>query len=239
MSEQGLLLTIQAILADFVEGDPYFSDIPIITENAKDIVGEMDKALGPIAGKAGKSGICVIMNTPVSRLNDPNTHPTYFDDIPVIGVVRENVTINQGSSGTGKHALAVAEVLLAVMQQYRGSERALCFWPDKVPIVPVMDEEYRTYNAVVHTQGGYVYSVTTVATPVITAIDGNTFKVTCATAGASAYYTVDGTRPTQASTAVDLDNNVDLAGPLPVTVRVRAYKDGLRSSIIASRLFED
>ncbi|PLX11223.1 MAG: hypothetical protein C0598_08560, partial [Marinilabiliales bacterium] len=87
--------------------------------------------------------------------------------------------------------------------------------------------------------GTYTYgAVTTVATPVISPAQGDYFDpitvtMSCATDGASIYYTTDGTDPDQTSTLY----SSGFAVSSTTTVKARAYKTGLTESSIATNVY--
>lgn len=62
----------------------------------------------------------------------------------------------------------------------------------------------------------------------------NTVTLACSTSGATIYYTVDGSTPTQASTQY----TVPFAITASLTVKARAYKTGYLDSTVASRLYD-
>ena len=91
-----------------------------------------------------------------------------------------------------------------------------------------------------HEDGIYVHSKTslvTVATPTITVDDDNTtspdFTLATSTAGASIYYTTDGTKPTAESTAYSSKVTLSTAGTY--TVKAIAIKSGCNDSAVASK----
>lgn len=91
-----------------------------------------------------------------------------------------------------------------------------------------------------HEDGIYVHSKTslvTCATPTITVDDDETtspdFTLATDTAGASIYYTTDGTTPTSASTAYSSKVTLSTAGTY--TVKAIAIKSGCNDSAVASK----
>src|SRR6266481_3234078 len=112
----GLQLTLQQLMADWLANDPYFVDVPIITEFSKDIASDINQALGYLtAGGTAKAGICIVIVTPTADTLSVDTAGPYFDKIRMVARVIENVPINQSTAGTGKRALDVAEYVHAVM----------------------------------------------------------------------------------------------------------------------------
>jgi len=100
----GQLTAIQDDLKTLLGADPFFQRIPIYTEKQKDIESEIERALGTLEG-----GACIIVVTPRARVTNPNIPGPYFDDVPIVVRVVENVLVNQGESGTQIPAAALAE----------------------------------------------------------------------------------------------------------------------------------
>jgi len=100
----GQLAAIQDDLKALLGADPFFQRIPIFTEKQKDIESEIERALGTLEG-----GACIIVVTPSANVTNPNIPGPYFDDVPIVIRVVENVLINQGNGGTNIPASAIAE----------------------------------------------------------------------------------------------------------------------------------
>ncbi|MBO7586768.1 MAG: chitobiase/beta-hexosaminidase C-terminal domain-containing protein [Bacteroidales bacterium] len=93
-------------------------------------------------------------------------------------------------------------------------------------------------SVVVYGVPGIVHN--NVATPEITPASGfvyaasQTVTITCATAGASIYYTTDGSIPTQNSTLYTEPFTIDSN----VTIKAKAFKDGDMPSLVATATYE-
>lgn len=93
-------------------------------------------------------------------------------------------------------------------------------------------------SVVVYGVPGIVHN--NVATPEITPASGfvyaasQTVTITCATAGASIYYTTDGSIPTQNSTLYTAPFTIDSN----VTIKTKAFKDGDMPSLVATATYE-
>ncbi len=77
-------------------------------------------------------------------------------------------------------------------------------------------------------------TTTSCATPVITCT-GNTVSITCATDGASIYYTLDGSTPTSGSTLYNSSSKPSITST--TTVKAIAIKGGLTNSSVSSQSF--
>ncbi|MBQ7462421.1 MAG: chitobiase/beta-hexosaminidase C-terminal domain-containing protein [Bacteroidaceae bacterium] len=60
-------------------------------------------------------------------------------------------------------------------------------------------------------------------------------ELACDTAGATMYYTTDGSTPTSASTAYNSTNKITLAAT--TTIKAIAVKDGMTNSDVASKTY--
>ena len=84
----GLQLTLQQLMADWLANDPYFVDVPIITEFSKDIASDINQALGYLtAGGTAKAGICIVIVTPTADTLSVDTAGPYFDKIRMVARV--------------------------------------------------------------------------------------------------------------------------------------------------------
>lgn len=70
--------------------------------------------------------------------------------------------------------------------------------------------------------------------PMCGGVLGRTFTVTCATAGATIYVTIDGSRPTPANYVASGSSPVETVECLGNAVKARGYKAGLRASEIGT-----
>src|SRR3954468_8199403 len=98
MGNETFLSDIRDQLRAITEADPYFSDIPVITERIKNIQGRIDQALGLGAG------LCLVLVTPAVTGVLGNVPGANFTGIRVMGRVLENTARNT----TDKEALDVA-----------------------------------------------------------------------------------------------------------------------------------
>src|SRR5689334_17235292 len=114
----GFLEQLQQECADRVASDPLFAHVTIITERKKDILGTIQVALGPVTKSGGKSGLCLILLTPVANVNFGNLSGPFFDDIKILVRVLENVAVNKSASGTNVSALEAMERVCVLLHQF-------------------------------------------------------------------------------------------------------------------------
>jgi hypothetical protein len=197
----GLQLTLQQLMADWLANDPYFVDVPIITEFSKDIASDINEALGALTGGGtNKAGICVVLVTPLAEANFADQPGPYFDKVKVVARVIENVPINQSTAGTGKRALDVAEFIHAVMRDFSSPLQNTNIVQDRPAIVMGNDPDNVTYDCLFVAHGGVSYKPSQVS-DIVATINGLTVtNLHFAPAGATCYFTRDGTIPTAANT---------------------------------------
>ena len=174
----GILESIQQECADRAASLPFFANIPVLTEHFRDFQFSYDKAVGTIEVTGGKVGICVIILTPTANANWKEVGGPFFDEIPIVGLVQENVELNRDpANGTQLSALNVCENLAAAWSQFFpvAASGPLC------PATPTIVRGLGiTLNQCATPTSGTAGAQTTLAT---------------ATAGAAIFYTQDGTNP--------------------------------------------
>jgi hypothetical protein len=190
-----ILGQIQKELADKALADPFFSDIPVLTEQMKDIAYLCELAVQ-------KTRRAVVVTTPRADISYPDRLTPYFDDIRVIGFCFENVSVNKNLPGYVS-SLEIAEQLTATWYQYRPEGINEVWVPERPtislgsdldhPLVQlVSDSFFLAYAVRFKTSGGLFKEVPKVATPVWNA---TAKTLTCATAGAATFYTITGGYP--------------------------------------------
>lgn len=126
--------------------------------------------------------------------------------------------------------------VLSVNAKYNGNTQALEYYSGFTVYGAASDEKF-IFNLYVLTNEAPVFPV---ETPVITPADPSTDQdaltvvIACETAGASVYYTTDGTEPTASSTKYEAPFTITLNGG-KVTVKAIAVKDGMANSAVATK----
>jgi hypothetical protein len=112
------LETLQALMVSTLSVDPMFDGsqsanggaVPILTERIGDLVTQIGISIG-------KLGLCLLVRTPVFRFTN-NLAPS-LDGWALLSVdVFEDVTLNQGSTGSQIPALSAAQRVLALMHHF-------------------------------------------------------------------------------------------------------------------------
>lgn len=225
-----------AIVKDYLYTDEFFRPIAIITEDKGDITADLDKALrGILPGPTGKIGLSIFIQTCSGGGPIANTPAAYNLSGKTIFVVAEMPTINRGARGTLEYGLVVAETLIAVMKNFSSGEEPNCHYWDEGVVLSAPEYDLETglvlHVVTMHMHGGNLDSTAVVKTPEIESTVDGTFSLTCDTVGATMFYTIDGTRPTNTN-GTRYEGGDVVAGE--VTVRARGYFPGMRASLIAT-----
>lgn len=193
---ENILTLIQEDIAARLAAAEYFSDIPVVMERQGDIAKRVERALGPMSGKSGKNGACVIVDQIIAECESPNVSGPLLRAIVICQVI-ENVTVNQSTNGTGKAALSIAVGVLNALHLYYPAGLGQVLVADDKAIVPAKDPLGLAYDV------QFNLSVTgsqpsKVATPTVSPATGaapQTVTITCGTADATIYYSLDGHPP--------------------------------------------
>ncbi len=211
----GQITHIQELIESMLIAEPYFEDISVIRLDRGDIENIIDIAVAKI-------GICVLIMTPKMTVKNDDT-PGPFFEIQATCEIVENVIVNRAATGTGKAASEVAEMVAATvhLKPAPGDNVLACQSVELTGVGKSGDRQQTTitYAADFKTYGGLALDVNPTATPVITDTTG-TISMTCATAGASIFYTTNGKNPGPQSGTL-------YTGPFSVSsgtrIRVRAW----------------
>ncbi len=188
------LSDIRNSVSALTEADPYYLDIPVITERLKDLQGRIDK----IVGTAG--GIALVLVTPLVSGALANVKGANFTGIKVLGRVLENTTRNQ----TGKEALDVAIYTAALWSQAKPDQLAAALRPDEPVISLGNDPKFLSYDISFLTEGGTAIDVPKLAAPALNASDLSAVTLTAGVAGAAIFYTENGSAPVPRNPAAQL-----------------------------------
>lgn len=213
-----------------LEADDYFVDVPVIVEEHGNLEAEMNRQMAVITAKGGKRGVAVIVLQVIGDDDFPNLQFGPMTLRPAFQVL-ENVELNGSASGTGKSARKVARRIRDVIKCAGMVGLVKNMQADKPCIEPVPMPKEMSGRAQSYQVNFRCLEVSTeemhqVATPQITGAAGSTFTITCATSGASIYYTTDDSYP-RAGGATSVLYTAPVAVPVEgVTVRACAYKSG-------------
>jgi hypothetical protein len=201
-------------LKAMMEADPYYSDIPIITERLQNIDAKVEQ----IVGKAG--GICIVLVTASFEDVIKNVPGANFDTILFIARVFENVKTNP----TGKEAQDVAIHTGAYWSQLKPDTFANPLSLDSVALGN--DPRFLTWDTTARTNGGTKIEIPRLGELTLDLLAGPPL-ISCPQPGAAIFYTYDRSYPAPrnpAATFFDINNGFANYPPPNGTT----YDDGVR-----------
>ena len=224
------LLTFQQEVADRLLADPFFANIPVVTEILKDISGTINTAVA-------NCGLAVLVATPAAGKPFPNVSTPFWEDIDVTVQTHELPAMNNGVNSSIR-SLEVCEKICALLNPpwvpvtY---SRALLPRSPTIRLVP--NKTFLVYHCRYSASGGVVYTPSQVATPVVSTSPTPvvapvssvpvTVTISCATSGAAIFYTLDGKYPAPR-------NGTFYTAPFVIssaaTLRTRAWLAGYNAS---------
>jgi hypothetical protein len=219
---------MQQELVALLKSDAVLGVLPILDERKGDIIKEVAENQGVLNKVGGKIGACVVL---LAAMADDEAVAVAGGMLNTMWTFRvlENPLLNDGPNGFQIRALKICRRIVRVVKLYAAQGLCTALIPDKKTIVPVQDElapiayEVR-FHCAEQAQGKNLK----VAQPAIAPAAGaapQAVTITCGTAGAAIYYTLDGSHPHAGNALAVL-----YAGPVNVvaagTLRARAFKDG-------------
>jgi hypothetical protein len=190
-----ILSQLQQQCADRLQSDPAFADVRVLTERIADIESEIERGLGPLNEQGGKTGLVAILLTPTASVNFENVFGPFFDEIKIVVRVIENVPINQDpNSGTNFPAADAAEKICSLLHHFQPDSANGPVLAQTPAISLGNDPNHLSYDCMFKTSGGLATILPQAATPAFSNASG-TYTLTCATAGAAMFYTLDGSNP--------------------------------------------
>jgi hypothetical protein len=226
-----ILSQLQQQCADRLLADPMFADVCVLTERIKDIESEIQRALGPWNEQGGKTGLVAIVLTPTANVNFENVFGPFFDDIRIAVRVIENVPVNQDpNTGTNVPAAEAAERVCNLLHLFMPDGASGPITAQKPTISLGNDPNNLSYDCRFKTSGGLSTVLPQVETPVITK-NGAAYTLTCSTAGAAIFYTLDGSNPSPRNGTLYIGEFTPGTG---VPLNARAWLAGYLASAQAS-----
>jgi hypothetical protein len=216
-------------IKDLLEAEPYFDDINIFLQDDKDIEQEIERALGPMKGKGGKSGACVMIVTAKAGPRVDSEFGPVWDLSHALRIL-ESPVVNRGTSGSGKTHAAIAERIATTLHGITLTSAAAPLMIEPPGITPADDPRFPGSDIAFATSGQLAATLPQCATPAI-AEDAGELTLTCDTAGAALFYTTNGKNPSPRNGT--LYTAPFTPDPL-LTVKVRAWLAGYLASEIAT-----
>jgi hypothetical protein len=190
-----ILSQLQQQCADRLQSDPAFADVRVLTERIADIESEIERALGPLNEQGGRTGLVAILLTPTANVNFDNVFGPFFDDIKIVVRIIENVPINQDpNSGTNLPAADAAEKICSLLHHFQPDSANGPVLAQNPAISLGNDPNHLSYDCTFRTSGGLTAVLPQAAMPAFTNAAG-VYALTCATAGAAIFYTLDASNP--------------------------------------------
>lgn len=217
------------------------AQVAVINQRKGDILNDVTASLGTFNERGGKVGACIIVLAPTAKL-DPSLIGVPGAPLTV-GLsfrVLEDPVVNLGATGTLLPATTIVRMLFDLVANFRPYGIGHPFRPIPNCIIPVDDPLAPVaFEVRFETEEADSVPYRKVTQPAASPSSGaspQTVTLTCATSGASIYYTLDGSHPYAGNA-----NSVLYSGPVSVTsalsLRACAFKAGWIASDVISATF--
>lgn len=190
----------QEMFAGRLAADPYFADIAVLQQRKGVTDDDIRQALGTLNAKAGKLGACVVVLMPSLQPKNGNA-PSPIYNIRLVVQVIDLPLFNLGESGTGKTCEQIAQRVRQLCHLLSTGEKTSWIWAGSDPL-PV-EEGSNSYGVAFTRESGDPH-LPKVANVKSEATGPTSIALSCATAGATIRYTLDGSYPYENNTAAVL-----------------------------------
>ena len=220
-----ILTGIQKQAADVLRADPFFANIPVLTEDLREIDYLAQKA-------AEEIGLLVLVTTPSADIRYKDMSTPYFESIRLLVRVIEEVAVNKAQP-TYVSAGEAGEAALALLYHQR-PEGINEVWNPGNPTLTVREDletGFVVAEVPFETSGGIAYPVPQLPAP-IGVWDGSSITLSCDIPGAAVYYTTDGTYPAPRKVDGTIGNLATdpVMVPVGTTVLAKAWLAGYIAS---------
>jgi hypothetical protein len=194
ITTENILALAQDEIQGLLAADEYFVDVPVVSDDDHELRATVRRALGVITTQALKRGACAVVMLPVAEDALPNAAPSQLRMSLVVRVC-ENPMVNRGATGTNKRASTLARRVSRLLKCHGAAGVFKLLVPARPHIVPV-DDPYApvAFEVVFEADEDDPGTITRVAVPAIVSTN-RCVTITCGTAGATIYYSIDGTSP--------------------------------------------
>lgn len=235
------LAQIQTELKARLDAAEYFVDVPIVVESDKDFLKQVEMITSDMLAKAGKRGVAVMIGPTTIDVPSPDAAGPMWGPLAMNVTAYETPILNADpAKGTGKAALELCRQAGYCLHHYRPDGLAQTLYCDTTairPAAPLHADQiaYRLAIRIPDNEGAPDKVAPVVISP-DSGVHPQTVTLTCATAAASIYYTLDESHPWSGNTAAVL-YTAPLALAAAATVRAVAYKSGMIASDSALGLY--
>lgn len=201
---------LQTDIVARLNADAYFANITVIHERQGDIDNRISRALKTLTTKDSKIGVAVVVASVKAGTTMPDAPGPHFDRCELEITTFEDVLFNASASGTGKAAVDIAVRVAQLLHHYLAGGLGQTLIAGAETIVPLglvnPDGNTIAYKTLMDVAAD-CQVLDKCATPGISPAGGavpQTVTLTCATAGASIYYTLDDSYPWSGNSAATL-----------------------------------
>jgi hypothetical protein len=212
-----------------VLASPDLAEVATLLQRKGVTQSDIDTALSVLNERSGKIGACIVVLMPSLVSQSPNSPGPLYNIRMTVQVI-EQPLFNLGDTGTGLSAEQIAQHLRVLFHLFANGHGGTYVFDGMEPIA-VADGQI-SYGVSFARKAGDG-SAAKVATPEIAADAGTApanITLTCATAGASIYYTTDGSSYPSSANANATLYTVPFAQATAATIRAVAEKSGLLPS---------
>ncbi len=197
------ILRDQEDFAGRLAGDAYFADITVELQRDGVIETDITRKLSVLNTKASKLGVFVLVLMPDLEPKNPGAAGPEYEVRPGVQIW-ESPTLNAGASGTTKSAEAIATRVRQLLHMFDpGGRSTFTFRAMEPASAPKGQLSY----VLTFARNARDERLAKVATPTISSagsLPAVTVTLACPTAGASTYYTTDGSLPSAANPTASL-----------------------------------
>jgi len=197
-----------------IQNDPFFaSGVPVLLQLKGITERDVAIKIGTVNQSNGLVGSVVIVLMPTLRGRDPNAPGPRYDAVYEVQVIDNPILRRQAVGGTQQSADEIADRLRQILHRFTMGRGQTIYFSSMKRVA--VDEPKNSY-IVGFSRTAMDQPPRSVASVLITLTNSypSTVTLTCATAGASIWYTTDGSYP--GSNSVACPSAVQYTGPISI-----------------------